>query len=114
MNSWKLLLCIALLSSGNSHAVVKEGRITSILVLTSIPDRAFIKIEAPYSQAEPSCSTGSYELDFIFDITTATGKALYSLAVATQAAGTVVTVGGLGSCSLRLGYEDLDYIQIKP
>lgn len=32
MNSWKLLLCIALLSSGNSYAGVKEGRITYIQI----------------------------------------------------------------------------------
>lgn len=109
-----LLLCGVLLWSAASHAGVKEGRITSVLVLNSIPDRAFVRIEGTFLQAEPACSTGSYEFDFIFDMTTATGKALYALALATHASGTVVTVGGFGSCSIRSGYEDLDYIQIKP
>jgi hypothetical protein len=113
MKLWKVLLCGALLSSGASYAGVKEGRITSVLVLNSIPDRAFVKVEGAFSQAEPSCSVGSYEFDFIFDMSTPTGKALYALALATHASGAVVIAGGFGSCSLRSGYEDLDYIQAK-
>jgi len=114
MKLWKALVYGALLFSNASYAIgLKEGRITSILVVNSIPDRVFVRVEGSFSQAEPSCSVGAYEFDFIFDLTTPTGKALYALALAIQASGAVVLVGGFGSCNLRLGYEDLDYIQIK-
>jgi hypothetical protein len=115
MKLWKALLCGTFFLSSTSYAIgVKEGRITSLLVVNSIPDRVFVRVEGSFSQAEPSCSVGSLEFDFIFDMTTPTGKALYAIALATHASGAAVIVGGFGSCNLRLGYEDLDYIQIKP
>jgi hypothetical protein len=102
---------VATLMPISCWAGIKEGRVASVLVLTSIPDRAFIKIDGSYTQAEPGCSGGAAEFDFIFDISTATGKALYALALSAHATGTSVVVGGRGTCLFRSGYEDLDYIQ---
>jgi hypothetical protein len=100
MDLWKPLLCGLLAWSTASHAGQKEGTITSVLVLNSIPDLAFVKIQGAFTQAEPSCAS-SNEFDFIFNMTTATGKALYALALATHASGEVVLVGGFGACSLQ-------------
>jgi hypothetical protein len=86
MKLWNVLACGALFLSNASYAIgIKEGRITSLLLLNSIPDRVFVKVEGSFSQPEPSCSVGTYEFDFILDLTTSTGRALYTLALATQA-----------------------------
>lgn len=108
----RILLClVTFFGLAIAHAGgLKEGRITSVQVAVSIPDKAFIKVEGSYLTAEPSCSVEGTQFDYVLDISTGTGKALYSMALAAQASGTLVTLEGFGTCTLRAGYEDLNYI----
>jgi hypothetical protein len=107
-----LAILLACLPVTTAYAGLKQGRIVSVLTASSIPDKVFIKVEGNYSasQPEPSCGTGASQWDFALDLTTAHGKTIYALVLAAQAAQTTVTAGGLGTCTLRAGYEDLDYI----
>ena len=105
-----LLICVPF--STSFAGGLKQGRITNVLVAASIPDKAFIKIDGGYSasQPEPSCSVGVSEWDFALDLTTITGRTLYSMALAAQMSQVIVTAEGFGTCTLRANYEDLNYI----
>jgi len=108
-----IAIVLASLSLTSAYAGgLKQGRITGVLIATSIPDKAFIRIDGSYSanQPEPSCSAGVSEWDFALDLTTLTGRALYSMVVAAQASQVTVTAEGFGTCTLRSNYEDLNYI----
>jgi hypothetical protein len=93
-----------------AHAGQKQGRISSVLLVQTHADRVFIKVNAPYSQAEPACSSGVSEWDFVLDISTSTGKATYALLLTAQATQTSVIVDGTNTCSLHSSYETVSYV----
>ena len=92
----------------------KTGLVSSIIINNSYPNKAFIKLDKPYSLAEPVCSQTVDTWDFVFDHSTATGKALYAMALAAQLAEKEVKAFGYNTCALFGGYEDLRYLATEP
>ncbi|MEJ0038307.1 MAG: hypothetical protein WDO68_19870 [Gammaproteobacteria bacterium] len=75
MNARMLAMLLACLPVATAYAGgLKQGRITSVLIASSIPDKVFIKVEGNYSasQPEPACSIGVSGWDFALDLTTLT------------------------------------------
>jgi hypothetical protein len=75
---------------------------------------ALVFVASGIQAAEPTCSLGYEAWDFVFDITTDTGKALYSLALTAHAAGTVVLAYGGGDCYPARPFEVLLYLTTSP
>ena len=96
-----------------AHAGQKQGRITSIHLAQGHTDKVFVKVDGSYSQPEPSCSTGVSQWDFVLNIATSTGRAIYAQMLAAQYSQTPLSVVGTDDCSLHSNYETVSYIVVE-
>lgn len=103
---------LSLMAPSQASAGEKQGRITSIHLSQTHGQKLFVKVDGGFTQPEPACSIGVSSWDFVLDISTAAGKAIYTQLVAAQYSGTPVLVEGTGTCVLHGGYETLEYIII--
>lgn len=103
---------LSLLAPSQASAGEKVGRITSVHLGQQHVEKVFVKIEGAHTQPEPTCSLGVSSWDFVLNISSPTGKAIYTQLIAAQYAQTPVLVAGSGDCTLHPGYETLQYIII--
>lgn len=103
---------LSLIASGEAGAGEKLGRITSVHLGQQHAEKVFVKIEGAYTQSEPACSLGVSSWDFVLNISSPTGKAIYTQLIAAQYSQVPVLVAGSGDCALHAGYETLQHIII--
>lgn len=103
--------CAFLLAAGAASAGEKTGRITSIHLAQQHVDKVFVQIEGAYTN-EPGCSNQVSSWDFVLDISTSTGKAMYAQLMAAQYTQTPLQAVGFGTCLLHTNYETLSYIVV--
>jgi hypothetical protein len=110
--SWLSLASVLLvLSSGIAHANGSgTGTITFIggmLPNPSYPASIYVGI-SPAPINRPACSNnGSYH--FVFDPSTAEGKALYAALLSVQASGKQIYIYGTGTCALGQPMEGVSF-----
>jgi len=104
----KYIVILALtLSTSNAFAGDTSGKITNILINSSRPNVAMLQVEGANSNT-PSCQSGIWE--YAIDISNETGKAMYSLALTSYAAGKTVFVHGTDSCTYTNSLENIGYL----
>jgi hypothetical protein len=113
MSTRTLFTACAIAASAQVSAGVMQGTVSLLMTDAVAPNQAFLKINGSFTQAEPGCAP-STNYDFVFDPTTDMGKRWYATLLAAQASGATVEVGGTDQCILRVGYEDLRYVQVGP
>ncbi len=102
-----LIILINLLFSSYSIAgsVTSKIKYVQIVAGGNIPNTVLIKFEAPPVD-RPSCATDDR---MVADLSTPSGKAILSIALAAKASGAEVFSGGSNSCSTNL--EKILYIR---
>lgn len=101
-----------LIAPSEANAGEKRGRITSVHLGQQHAEKVFVKIEGAYTQPEPACSSGVSSWDFVLNVSSPTGKAIYTQLIAAQYSQTPLLVAGTGDCLLHGGYETLQHIII--
>lgn len=76
------------------------------------PNQAFISLEAMPELPEGHCHTNG-NFSYVFDISTETGKATLSMAIAAYMAQSQVSVSGLNTCNIYGGVESLRSLLLK-
>lgn len=103
---------LSLMAPDEAGAGEKLGRITSVHLGQQHADKVFVKIEGAHTQPEPACSSGDDSWDFVLNISSSTGKAIYTQLIAAQYSQAPVRAAGTGDCALHWGYETLQHIII--
>lgn len=93
-------------------AALGTGQITQMGGQGFGPNWVYFGI-SPAPVGKASCNTYGY-YQFILDISTADGKALYSTLLAAKAAGLAVTVQGTGNCPSGVPVETVSYWILAP
>ncbi len=84
-----------------STNVLAAGAAINLTVKEVRADRngmGYVRFNGPITDAPPACSTHKEHL--AFDVNTAAGRAIMSLALAAQASGKPITAYGTGSCDI--------------
>ena len=103
----KYLLISFMLFSNICLASTERGTISRILININNPDVAYIIIDGD-NAGKPGCATNVWE--YALNISTDTGKALYSLAMSSHMAKKEVLVSGLDVCTHFSAAEDIGYL----
>ncbi len=94
----KSLVCCLVLFSFNSYSAGVAESATVIDVRIDISGLGFIRFDKPLVGAPAACTNEGHTSHLSFDVNTAPGKAIMSLALAAQASGKRVWAKGTGSC----------------
>ncbi|WNO07820.1 hypothetical protein [Teredinibacter sp. KSP-S5-2] len=101
----KTALFILLLVSMDVLASQETGRIERILINKDIPNAVILNVASDVEPTKATCVTG---WEWVIDISTETGKAQYSLALALYMSGKTIVIQGNDNCDAGLyGHAEL-------
>lgn len=103
---------LSLMAPGEAGAGEMRGRITSVHISQVHADKVFVKIEGAPTQPKPACSS-DVNWDFVLNMSSSTGKAIYTQLIAAQYSQVAVRAVGTGDCTLHWGWETLQHIIIN-
>ncbi|WP_156970799.1 hypothetical protein [Andreprevotia chitinilytica] len=104
-------ILMAVLLAGSSAAYADYSGTISGVVCYTFTNICQIKTSTTYTGA--ACSTQA-AWPLTFDGTTSTGKNILATLLAAQASQRSVVIGGLGTCNLAAGSEDVRHVYISP
>jgi hypothetical protein len=96
----------------SAFASLSSGLLKAVYGDLSYPNLVFVQFAAPATKAP--CATNP-NVDYVLDVSSATGKTLYSMLLTAYAAQTPVKIGGYDTCNLAASVlaEDVRWVRAE-